>query len=95
MLLTRPSALHLALVLSLVVGSEPAILDIRPLPNACFQDSAKQLCLAEFKDYLDDCLDAAEPSDFVIKGPNICYKRYLNRCIPLDTCPEALINIQV
>lgn len=91
MLLFKPCALHLALAVSLLVGSEPAVIRLRPLPKNCFDNTAKQLCLQEFDDAVDECLEMAEPSDFVVKGKKICYKEFLSRCISSDICPEIQV----
>ena len=97
MLLFRPCALHLALAaVSLLVGFEPAPLDVKPLPPSCVHDVAKRLCDQVFDDhYVDECIDVAEAADFVVKGPSICYRKHLNRCIPVDICPEAYKATQV
>jgi hypothetical protein len=86
-----PCALHLALAVSFLVGLEPATLRLKPLPRVCFKSTADQFCKQEFEDALQECLETAELSDFVVKGNRICYSEFLQTCISSDFCPEIKV----
>lgn len=91
MALLKPSALHLVLVLSHLVRTEPAILDFKSLPKECFTQTAEQMCNRFFPKAIPECLEAAEPSDFIILAKkNVCYVGFLNRCLSIEFCPEAM-----
>lgn len=90
MALLKPSALHLVLALNLLLGTELAILQFKSLPTACFTETANQMCHKYFPKAIEDCLDVAEATDYIVNGKKVCYVGFPNRCLPIEFCPEAL-----
>jgi len=94
MAVLKPSALHLVLVLGHLLGTEPAILDFKSLPQECFTETSEQMCLKFFPEAFQECHEAAEPSDFIVLAKNnkVCYVGFRNRCLPIDFCSQALTD---
>ena len=43
---------------------------------------------------MDRCISQSLPSDLFIKGNEICYVVYPERCIAADFCPEIQVQIK-
>jgi hypothetical protein len=48
------------------------------------------MCQKFFPKAFKDCLEVAETSDYIIYTRKVCFVGFLDRCLPIDFCPEAL-----
>lgn len=59
------------------------------VPSPCLVTSVQLLCASFYSRTIDKCISNSLPTDIFVKGQEICYVVFPERCVASDFCPQA------